>query len=122
MLALLINASINVDDDLYIHWFAVTNNQPIEHNDDDYNKIDHVLEYVVEVCFGIQNFFPEHRSHNHTQNIIPKAILIATPSTDFNPTQKTLSQQHLNCFTPISNHLKTTFLETDSPPPQPLIS
>jgi hypothetical protein len=79
MIAILVNACVKADDDLYNEWN--TNSGNVQ-TDITFNRIDHLVEFVVEVCFGMDNFFPEHHSDTTNHNDLHKLFkLYITPCT-----------------------------------------
>jgi hypothetical protein len=67
MIGILINACVKTDDDLFMDRQSASNNQESAIS---FNRIDHIFEYVVEVCIGMDNFFPEQKNNsaNHSES------------------------------------------------------
>ncbi len=112
----MLNVSVNVSDDLYCNWYS---SNSCEDTGATYNKIDHVLEYVVEICMGVKNFFPEHRIPQNTHNAIHKIFIydITSPVLALlSPSYFPDDRRNRFFFIPVLN--KTLFSEKDSPPPK----
>ena len=72
------NAIIKADDDLYADWVTNNGNESV---DVSFNRMDHVVEYVVEVWFGVENFFPEQNTNETNHNTFHKTFtLYISPS------------------------------------------
>ena len=120
MLAVLLNASVNVDDDLYNHWSA---NPVTEADNASYNKIDFVIEYVVEVCFGADNFFPEHRNPNIPRNAFHKTFLYCLTSRDLpSNVAQHFDVQRQDAFRRVLDFHKQNLVDDASPPPKSSLS
>ena len=120
MLVVLINASVNVSDDLYSHWYSPN---AVGDTGESYNKIDHVLEYVVEICLGATNFFPEHRSAQTTNNAFHKAFLLDVAKQELSlMTLNEKMEEQSNAFKQLPTFIKKPFTEDAGPPPKSSLS